>query len=139
MNSLVVDASVAIKWFIPEIHSINAIGLLDMPLNFVAPDLIFSEMGNILWKKYRQKDLSLKNATQVLYDFKRTPIDIFSNELLFESTWDIATNYGTTFYDSSYLALAHIKKCLLITADKKLYTLLRQTRLSPLLLWVEDV
>src|SRR3989338_3676033 len=103
MNSLVVDASVAIKWFIPEIHSINAIGLLDMPLNFVAPDLIFSEMGNILWKKYRQKDLSLKNATQVLYDFKRTPIDIFSNELLFESTWDIATNYGTTFYDSSYL------------------------------------
>ena len=46
---LVVDASVAIKWVVPEAGSERAITLLDHGL--VAPDLLFSECANILWRK----------------------------------------------------------------------------------------
>ena len=45
---LVVDASVAAKWLAPEPESPFAAALLDDEL--AAPDLIFAEVGNILWK-----------------------------------------------------------------------------------------
>lgn len=53
MKAIVVDASVAIKWFIPEIHATAAGRLLEKNLKLLAPDLIFAEIGNILWKKCR--------------------------------------------------------------------------------------
>jgi len=39
-------------------------------LQFIAPDLIFAEVGNILWKKYRSKELTLDTASAVLDDIK---------------------------------------------------------------------
>ena len=45
----VVDASVAAKWLVPEADSPLAEALLDDDL--LAPDLLFAEVGNILWNK----------------------------------------------------------------------------------------
>ena len=55
MSLFVVDASVAIKWFLPEIHSDAALPLLAHKHLLHAPDLIFSEFGNVLWKRVRKK------------------------------------------------------------------------------------
>jgi hypothetical protein len=50
--NLVIDASVAAKWFLPdEPFSERALELL-------LPDLFFSECGNILWKAARRKSLA---------------------------------------------------------------------------------
>ena len=53
----VVDASVAAKWFLPELHKDKAEELLrdflDEKLDLIAPDLIISEVGNILWSGAR--------------------------------------------------------------------------------------
>jgi len=40
MKRFVVDASVAMKWFIPEIHSPAAARLLEEQLHLCAPDLL---------------------------------------------------------------------------------------------------
>jgi predicted nucleic acid-binding protein len=52
MTSLVVDSSVAIKWFVPELYSTEARRVLDDyqtgSLSFLAPDLINAELGNIV-------------------------------------------------------------------------------------------
>ena len=45
----VVDASVAAKWFAPEDDSPVTFGILDHEL--LAPDLLYAEVANILWKK----------------------------------------------------------------------------------------
>ena len=48
MSLFVVDASVAIKWFFPEIHGDAALRLLEGEHRLHAPDLIYSEFGNVL-------------------------------------------------------------------------------------------
>lgn len=139
MKAIVIDASVAIKWFVPEVHSEVAIRLLDRDAEFLVPDLIFAEIGNILWKKCRLKQLTLNNANAILHDFKRLPFNISSMESLLDGAWKIATKYQCTLYDSLYLALAQIKKCSLATADRALYNMLQATPLCHSLLWVEDI
>lgn len=139
MKPIVVDASIVIKWFIPEIHAIHASRLLKKTFQFIAPDLILGEVGNILWKKQRSKELTLETATEILDDFKKLPIDIHESELLLDTAWQIATAYQCTVYDCLYVALAEHEKCLLVTADHSLYNTLSKTNLSSHLLWIENI
>lgn len=139
MKAIVVDASVAIKWFIPEVHAIAATRLLHTNLQFIAPDLIFAEVGNILWKKYRLQELTLDTAGAILDDFKRLPFNSHENESLLDAAWQIATTHQCTVYDSLYVALAQTEGCLLVTADRVLYNTLSTTHLARLLLWVGDI
>lgn len=139
MKEIVVDACVAIKWFVPEVHAIAAARLLNMNLKLLVPDLVFAEVGNILWKKWRTKELTIGEATEILNDFKRLPFESYESEPLLEGAWEIATEYQRTLYDSLYLALAQTKGCLLVTADRAFYNALSTTDLSSLLLWVEDI
>lgn len=137
--TIAVDASVAIKWFIPEVHAIAATRLLHKNLQFIAPDLIFAEVGNILWKKSRSKELTLNTASAILNDFKRLPLNSFESEPLLDTAWQIATAHQCTVYDSLYVALAQAEGCILVTADRALYNILSSTNLAHLLLWVEDI
>ena len=56
MDILVIDSSVAVKWFVVEPYSTEARRILDAyqngTLSFLAPDLINAEFGNIIWKKH---------------------------------------------------------------------------------------
>jgi predicted nucleic acid-binding protein len=50
MDTVVVDSSVAIKWFVVEPHSIEAHYMLEAyqtgTLTLLAPDLLYAEVGN---------------------------------------------------------------------------------------------
>ena len=48
MNKFVVDASVAIKWYLPENFSEDADRLLNPLFELLVPELLFAETGNIL-------------------------------------------------------------------------------------------
>jgi predicted nucleic acid-binding protein len=56
IDRVVVDSSVAIKWFVEEPYSVEAHRLLegyqDGTLTLLAPDLMYAEVGNIVWKKH---------------------------------------------------------------------------------------
>lgn len=137
--TIVVDASVAIKWFIPEIHALAASQLLTKQVKLLAPDLIIAEVGNILWKKHRLKELDLNDAKEILDNFQRLPLDIYETKPLINAAWTIAIEHQRTVYDSLYLALAETKNCPLITADRAFYNALQNSHLAPLVLWVEQV
>lgn len=66
MTRVVVDASVAVKWYLPEEHTLAAVRLLDTGVGLVVPDLFFGEIGNVLWKWWRRGDLSSERITDVL-------------------------------------------------------------------------
>jgi predicted nucleic acid-binding protein len=57
MDTVVVDSSVAIKWFVVEPYSVEAHYILEKyragTLALLAPDLVYAEVGNIVWKKHR--------------------------------------------------------------------------------------
>jgi predicted nucleic acid-binding protein len=64
--NVVVDASVAIKWFLPEPLSNEAERLLDGGDALFAPDFLLIEFGNVIWKKARLGELARADADAAL-------------------------------------------------------------------------
>jgi predicted nucleic acid-binding protein len=139
ISRVVVDASVAIKWFVPEVHAEAARRLLREGTTLWAPDLIWAEVANALWRKWREKELSAEAVQEILTDFRRFPLRIHSGESLYDVAWPVAQSSGRTFYDSLYLALAMSAGCLLVTADLRFFNALRDTPWGRYCLWVENL
>jgi predicted nucleic acid-binding protein len=138
-TAYVVDASVAVKWFVPEIHSEHALRLLRKRFDLQAPELIQAEFGNILWKKCRAGELDGTTAGEILGSFKRSPLVVHPHGALLKLAWEIALKHRQTFYDCLYLALAMAEKARMVTADRKFYEALAGTSSERHLLWIEDV
>lgn len=138
MSSVVVDASVAIKWFLPEIHSEAAGRVLKSRQRILAPDLIWAEVGNTLWKKNIRQEITVEESGGILKDFLRFPLQIYSSKILLDTAWNLAVRYRVSVYDGLYLALALGRGCLLVTADRKFYESLRGESIGRKLTWVED-
>jgi predicted nucleic acid-binding protein len=119
MSVLVVDASVAAKWFLPEADAKTALRLLDGRRRLAAPDLIYCEVGNIIWKHRSRDVLSEDEASQMVEDFLAMPLEIHDNASLLASALEIATAAKRTVYDSSYLALAIELDTAVVTADER--------------------
>ena len=138
MKKVVVDASVAVKWFVPEIHSAAAERLLDPAIVLYAPDLISPEVGNILWKKVRRGELARKEADEILAAFGSVPLEIRPSSDLLAAAFELAVGLDRSVYDSLYLALAIAEKCALVTADAKFHSVVVATPLARHVHWVQD-
>jgi predicted nucleic acid-binding protein len=66
MKTFVVDASVAIKWFLPEIHSEAALRLRNANYELHVPKFLHLEIGNVLCKKQRQTELTQEESSLIL-------------------------------------------------------------------------
>ena len=139
MSYFVVDASVAIKWFLPEVHGDAALRLLDADHNLLVPDLLFPEIGNILWKRVRRGEATAKEAAATLNAFVALPLRVHPCRRLLPLALEIAVRVQRSVYDSLYLAVAVLQNCPLVTADLKLYNTLKSGPLSANLLWVGNV
>ena len=125
MSVFVVDASVVVKWFVPEIHSDAARGLLALPHEYVAPDLLFAETANTIWKKIRRKELTAEEGQQLVADIGQIAVETVSCRALAEDAHALANATGRTAYDSMYIALAVRLDTRLITADDRLEAALK--------------
>jgi predicted nucleic acid-binding protein len=92
----VVDASVAVKWFVPEIHSETAARLLDETQELIAPDLLLPEFGNILWKKVQKGEITPETSRQILQNFKAVTLQTCPSEPLLELAVDMAISLRRT-------------------------------------------
>jgi predicted nucleic acid-binding protein len=134
-----VDASVAVKWFMPEVHSDAALRLLAQEHTLHAPDLIFSEFANVLWKRVRKNEISKGEAAATLEGLLALHLQIQPSQSLIPLALEIASGANHTVYDSLYLAAAITLHYPLVTADAKFYRALSKGPLSAHLLWVEDI
>lgn len=120
MSVFVVDASVVVKWFVPEIHSDAARRLLTGPHRYFAPDLLFAEAANAIWKKIRRGELSLEQGQRLVDDMSRVAVDTISGRSLAPDAHALANAIGRTVYDALYLTLAIRLDTRMITADDRL-------------------
>jgi predicted nucleic acid-binding protein len=127
MNTLVVDASVVIKWFIPEGGSEAARELLAEDHVFHAPDFVFAEIGNVIWKKVRRGDLGADEASHLIADIGKVPLQTVSVRSLAADALRVAIATRQTMYDALYLVLAVKLKSQFITADGRLFRSLAAT------------
>jgi predicted nucleic acid-binding protein len=143
VTNAVIDASVAVKWYVPEVHDAAAARLLALrstrPLAFHVPDLFFAEFGNILWKKVRAAELEARLAADVVSAMLGVPKAVHATEALLPSAVAIALDSGRTVYDSLYIALAAFLDCELVTADQRLIRGLANSPWAASLRWIEDV
>ena len=61
----IIDASVVVKWFIPEEHSEPALRLKDSDARLHAPAFLTLEVGNVLYKKRRRGELTTRDAEDI--------------------------------------------------------------------------
>lgn len=139
MKSFVVDASLAFAWQLPNRFSNEARRIRAAKFDLHAPDLIFCEYGNAIWKETRFGSLALPDGLEAVgviqsLPLRITPVSEFVAEIL-----PIAFETGRSFYDSTYLALAVRTSSPLATCDQKLFNALQGTRYSVNIVWVEDL
>lgn len=127
MTAVVVDASVVAKWFFPEEHAVAARRLLSPRRTLLAPELIWSEVGNIAWKRVRRCELNADEAEQLVADLIRMPLVAVPTQNLLEPAFELAMATDRTVYDCLYLALAIERHCRLVTADQRFVNALAGT------------
>ena len=120
VSVFVVDASVVIKWFVPEIHSDAARRLLATAHQYLSPDLLFPEVGNVIWKKVRRGELTADAGQRLAADISSIAVETVPTRGLMIDAHAVAITTGLTVYDAMYLALAVRLKTELITADDRL-------------------
>jgi predicted nucleic acid-binding protein len=127
VSLVVVDASVAAKWFLPENGEAlvdQAAALLDMydrkQVQFVVPDLFYVEIASAIWKAVRVGRVSRAFADQALVLLTQREFATVPSLKLLDKAFQIAADHGRTVYDCLYVALAVQSHAQLITADERL-------------------
>ena len=107
--SLVVDASVAIKWFVEEVRSDAARTILGSGETLIAPDLVVPEACNAAWKRVRRGELSQEHglaiARAVLMSFDR----LIATAELASRAFSLGHRFNHPLYDCFYIALAEVE------------------------------
>jgi predicted nucleic acid-binding protein len=115
----VVDASLVVKWFVPEVHSEAARRWLDAAHDYIAPDLVFPEAGNALWKKIRRGELTEKEGQRLVTDISAVGVEAVSMRGLLSDAHALAVATDMTVYDATYLTLAVRLETQVITGDDR--------------------
>lgn len=140
MDKIVVDTSVAIKWFVVEPFSTEAHRILDEyqtgVLTLLAPDLICAEVGNVVWKKYRFQGLAAADAQHIIDEFRRLTFVLTSTVDLLDEAYRLAVAHQRTVYDALYVALNVREQCSYVTADEKAVNALNAV--FPNVIWVAN-
>jgi predicted nucleic acid-binding protein len=136
---LVIDASVAVKWVIPEPDSERAELLLDHWL--VAPDLLFAECANALWKKVRRGELTKEEAEIAAQTLEQADLSVVSTRGHLALATSIAVELDHPAYAAVYLAVAEASNLRLVTADDGIIRRVREahSRFREVLVALSDV
>lgn len=122
MTSLIVDASVAVKWHVLQDYSEEARALAGRAELF-APDLIIAEIANAIWKYVRAGQLAEELGREMLRKSHAPFSALFPVPPLQLHAFDLACALKHPVYDCFYLALAARESVPLVTADKRLASL----------------
>jgi predicted nucleic acid-binding protein len=123
----VLDASVAVKWFLsPKDEPLSAEALalyqeyMQGNLNFIVPDIFWAEVGSAFWKAIRLGRFQKALALEAIASLAKCELPTFSVAALLERAFLIATTFDRSVYDALYVALAVQSGAEVITADERL-------------------
>jgi predicted nucleic acid-binding protein len=138
---VVVDASFAAMWAVPEPFSDRALALADdwarNTTGLLAPCLLVPEVTNALYKRVVRRELTLLEAQRALDIVLGFSIEIREEPGVPHRAMEWASRLGQpAAYDMQYLALAEIHRCECWTGDRRFYRAARAA--APWVRWVGE-
>jgi predicted nucleic acid-binding protein len=120
MSRWVLDASVAVAWYLPEAHSEAARRWRDQfrlgDLEFVVPRLHFWEFGNVLRTYVRRGELTAGLAHEVYELHLGAPFEVADPDP--REVLTTALRCDATVYDAVYISLSRELQVPLLTAER---------------------
>ena len=116
--TIVVDASVAVKWVLRESGSDAADALLDDD-SLIAPAIWLAEAGNALWRRTRMAEITAVEAHERLTELQKAPVASLAIGPHLDRALDLAISLNHPIYDCLYLAVALHQDAHVVTADRR--------------------
>jgi predicted nucleic acid-binding protein len=133
---LVLDTSVALKFYLPEEGHEQAVGLLEAAeagaAELIAPGTILPEGFNAIAQQRRRGLLDEEDAIGAWEKLLTAPLYTYAVEDLIERAAKIANETGAIIYDALFIALAEDSQTTVVTADDKLLRTLKGTEYASL-------
>ena len=133
-SGLVIDASVAVKWFSEEADSdvaanyLNAISAYEFEA--FAPSVLVYEVGNALFKGKHQDQRRISIS---LSELLKSPIEfVHMNFDYLDFAVDFMVRYDLSFYDAVYAGLAKKLNLPLLTANPKDHNKVKEIKIFTL-------
>jgi predicted nucleic acid-binding protein len=134
-GSFVLDSSVTIKWFSEEGETDLALSLREGSLkgdvDITVPDLQLYEIANALRFNKKLNAADVANAVNSLIDIGIN-IVVPTKDVI-SSAVSLAFQFGITFYDAYFIALAKELNYTFVTADEKLFNKIKSLKFANLL------
>jgi predicted nucleic acid-binding protein len=115
--TLVIDASVAVKWVLDEPRSEAALALKSEQLT--APVLWLAETANALWRHVRLGELTVDEVLIRMSELQSGPVALFPIEPHVATALGLASRSNHPVYDCFYLALAIHQGTQVVTDDRR--------------------
>lgn len=121
---LVIDASVAVKWFYPEQETDKALALLRTGQKLIAPEIIRIEVAAALTRLLRMNRLQTEMAMTLLEEWRKAlmqqTVSLEPTEEDFAEAVALSIHLQHQLQDCLYVAVAQRLGAPLVTADRKL-------------------
>lgn len=116
----VIDASVAVQWFVSEPGSADAARLFHTEARFLAPDFHAGRSGQCVVDKWRRGEMSAAQVDRALARLLALGVELVPSAMLLTRATRLALDLDHAVYDCVYLALAAQSGARLATADGRL-------------------
>ena len=125
-GSVVVDASLAVKWLVEEDDSDKAHAALQawvvQGITRIAPYLMPFEVANALHRRVLRGELNVGDSTRMIARLLESSLELHQPPGLHARALRLASQLNQNApYDAHYLALAESVGCELWTADERFY------------------
>jgi predicted nucleic acid-binding protein len=118
--TIVVDATVALRWCFQLNGSDRAEELLRSDDHLIAPDLVIADITNAAWKFVTFDRMAEDSAISVVREVAKAFEELVPMNVLKDRALAIAIELRHPAYDCFYLALAERSSSSLVTADDRL-------------------
>ena len=120
MMAVVVDASVAVKWYVREAGTEEALRLLATDgVQLLAPDVFLAEVVSALLRQEREGQISDEVLQAALADLAYTRPRLVPSSGIIDRAVHFARMLPHAIYDCLYLATAEAEEAVLVTADEE--------------------
>jgi predicted nucleic acid-binding protein len=138
-KEVVVDASLALKWALPEPYEKEAIALLKrwrkQNVLIIAPLIFHAEVDSAIRRKVFDGELTVSQARKAYALVDAFPVALTNVKGVRKRARQIAEQFHQRFvYDSIYAALAELRGCEFWTADKAFFDAVK--RRLPFVRWI---